>query len=408
MAKLLAKAEAARAAERLAISKRESGRELVRSCRDQLRQIESRLDVGVDGRWLEQLESVEDVVGLAQQMVPLQRLTTLDGNPESAWIEGMVAQPVPDEQVDELARRVVRQLDQLDRVVPPARNPADMLGESILKYFDGHGIFMGTIVEYDEHTGFRLQYDDGDTEDVSLRDLREMMPGRQAGRQRGEPLSASAPATSRKKQMLSHPTDAAASHADRPAGGKSGGKAAPSARERSAKSNGGSSSRGGGSKPVSRQASEGGGGTATVNSRAAAAETSAGTKRPLDTPPVAPVNVKEGEAHGKADSGSSTAAPIKESKEAMAAAAMANAEAELAQLPSGWTVEAKGKGALIQLPTTQTQTAGPRHYPPAPSSRPAASRCLDRRPPAWMSALPAPTSRSLAPARFTQPGLTSA
>ena len=74
--------------------------------------------------------------------------------------------------------------DEVDKAVPAARSPTDMLGEVVLKYVEGHGIFMGTIVEYDQHTGFRLQYDDGDTEDVSLRDLRALMP--RAERQRRE------------------------------------------------------------------------------------------------------------------------------------------------------------------------------------------------------------------------------
>ena len=33
-----------------------------------------------------------------------------------------------------------------------------------MKHFEGHGIFMGTIVEYDQHTGFRVMFDDGDTD----------------------------------------------------------------------------------------------------------------------------------------------------------------------------------------------------------------------------------------------------
>jgi len=36
-----------------------------------------------------------------------------------------------------------------------------MLGEVVFKQFKGHGTFIGTIIEYDQQTGFRLQYDDG-------------------------------------------------------------------------------------------------------------------------------------------------------------------------------------------------------------------------------------------------------
>ena len=52
----------------------------------------------------------------------------------------------------------------------------EMLGEVVLKHFEGHGTFMGTIIEYDDQTGFRLQFDDGDTEDVSLQDLCDLLP----------------------------------------------------------------------------------------------------------------------------------------------------------------------------------------------------------------------------------------
>ena len=47
--------------------------------------------------------------------------------------------------------RVLQLLDDVDRAVPPTRKPADMLGECVLKHFEGHGTFMGTIVEYDQH-----------------------------------------------------------------------------------------------------------------------------------------------------------------------------------------------------------------------------------------------------------------
>lgn len=69
----------------------------------------------------------------------------------------------------------------LDAAVPPVRKPAEMLGEVVFKQFKGHGTFIGTIMEYDAQTGFRLQYDDGDTEDVSWNDLRTMMMPRGTG-----------------------------------------------------------------------------------------------------------------------------------------------------------------------------------------------------------------------------------
>ena len=87
---------------------------------------------------------MEDVVGLAQLLVPLQRLTALHGSAESAWLEAAFAQPISEDMLGELSRRFIRHLDDIDRVVPPARNPLDLLGESILKYFDGHGILTRT------------------------------------------------------------------------------------------------------------------------------------------------------------------------------------------------------------------------------------------------------------------------
>lgn len=56
-----------------------------------------------------------------------------------------------------MCRRLAQRLNEVEHVVPPARKPTEMLGEVVLKHFEGHGTFMGTIVEYDENTGFRLQ-----------------------------------------------------------------------------------------------------------------------------------------------------------------------------------------------------------------------------------------------------------
>ena len=150
-------------------------REFVRGCVARLKQVELRLDVGCGDEWFRRLDGVDDLAGLAQQLEQLRRLTNLEEDADSAWLKVCAGGSVPDEQQSEFSRRLLRHLDDVDRAVPPMRRPVDMLGECILKYFDGHGIFMGTIVEYDEFTGFRLQYDDGDTEDVSLRDLRTLM-----------------------------------------------------------------------------------------------------------------------------------------------------------------------------------------------------------------------------------------
>ena len=121
---------------------------------------------------------MDDLLGIARQLLPLQSITKHeDGSEIVGWLQNAIASAASGEEVHaELSRRVMRLLDEVDKAVPAARNPTDMLGEVVLKYFEGHGIFMGTIVEYDQHTGFRVQYDDGDTEDVSLRDLRALMP----------------------------------------------------------------------------------------------------------------------------------------------------------------------------------------------------------------------------------------
>ena len=218
-------------------------RTFIRGCTDRLREIEVRLDHGCSGRWLNQLDQCEDMSGVAKLLLPLQRRTQV-GDLDNRWLEELISS-APDaleDQQAELCRRLMQRLEEIDRSVPLARKPADMLGEVVLKHFEGHGMFMGTIVEYDENTGFRLQaprqkshknhppttwhhnhlitttpanaaapvaasatprhrilqrcrhhplrrhhpftshlspapqYDDGDTEDVSIRDLRQLLP----------------------------------------------------------------------------------------------------------------------------------------------------------------------------------------------------------------------------------------
>ena len=184
--------------------------ELVKGCLDRMKQIEGRLDYGASPSWLRELDAVHDMLGVAQQLLPLQKLASLDGMEGSEpvrWLREAIGPPPGAGATDdpaELSRRVLRLLDDVDRAVPAARDPIDMLGEVVLKHFEGHGTFMGTIVEYDAGTGFRVQYDDGDTEDVSLRDLRALMPntggGGEAGGGEGGAHEKAPNTTSRKKQ----------------------------------------------------------------------------------------------------------------------------------------------------------------------------------------------------------------
>ena len=127
-------------------SKLANKKEFVRGCVERLKSIELRLDHGCASGWLKDVEAVDDLLGVAQQMVPLLKLANLEA-PQ---------QPFTDMDSAELSRSVMRLLDDVDRAVAPARKPTDMIGECVLKHFEGHGAFMGTIVEYDEHTGFRL------------------------------------------------------------------------------------------------------------------------------------------------------------------------------------------------------------------------------------------------------------
>ena len=64
---------------------------------------------------------------------------------------------------------------ELQRAVPSSVEPSQLIGAAVLRRFDGHGVFSGTVVEYDDSTGFRVQYSDGDAEDLTLRELRALL-----------------------------------------------------------------------------------------------------------------------------------------------------------------------------------------------------------------------------------------
>ena len=153
-------------------------RTFLRSCADRMKALELRLDHGCGPGWLRQVDRCEDLAALGRLLLPLQRCCAGLRRLDNAWLERLSAlSPAElEEQHGDLSRRMVQRLEEVDRAIPPARKPTDMLGEVVLKHFDGHGTFIGTIVEFDAQTGFRLQFDDGDSEDVSLRDLRKFLP----------------------------------------------------------------------------------------------------------------------------------------------------------------------------------------------------------------------------------------
>ena len=135
-------------------------RQFARNCAEKLRDVEGRLDRGCGKAWFTELEKCEDVPGLARLLLQLQRrCVTLPSGQDDSWLEELTSLPLStvEEQQAELSRRLMHRVDEVDRAVPPAREPADMLGEVVFKHFKGHGTFLGTIVEYDENTGFRVQ-----------------------------------------------------------------------------------------------------------------------------------------------------------------------------------------------------------------------------------------------------------
>lgn len=127
----------------------------VRGIADRLRSIEGRLDHGCSSRWLKDLAAVEDLSSIAQLLLPLQSAAQLSF--ENGWLEQLSARDLTEDEQSDFSRRLMRRLEEVDRAVSAARKPTDMLGEVVLKHFDGHGTFMGTIIEFDATTGFRLQ-----------------------------------------------------------------------------------------------------------------------------------------------------------------------------------------------------------------------------------------------------------
>ena len=291
-------------------------RAFVKGCTDKLREIELRLDHGCSRKWLAELDLAEDLSGVAKLLLPLQRRASVSGL-EDGWLEKLITLPRADLEDDqaELSRRMMHRLDKIDQAVPAGRKPTEMLGEVVLKHFDGFGTFMGTVVEYDEDTGFRLQFDDGDTEDVSLRDLRKLFPrpapwvelsddsddgddaGDEAAEKGGSPTSRVPHAKNRKKAMLQAASEAAASPVVPLASTPTAPPAAAPASKSKGKSTSGSAVA---PQPKSAKAQQPSAKTPQPQTGASGASNASGTKRPLEV------------------------------------------DDELAQLPAGWIVESKG------------------------------------------------------------------
>ena len=164
--------------------------QFARGCAERLRSIEARLDYSCGSRWQGQLSVCDDLPSVARLLLPLQvRCGALLAGSDSGWLESLAAMSAAEleTQSSELTRMVTGRLNELDRAVPPVRKPSEILGEVVFKQFKGHGTFLATVIEFDQQTGFRLQYDDGDTEDVSWNDLRTMMMPRGTGEARGGP-----------------------------------------------------------------------------------------------------------------------------------------------------------------------------------------------------------------------------
>ena len=61
----------------------------------------------------------------------------------------------------------------------PLTDPQALVGRKLSKEFPGHGWFSGTVVSYAQQTGFLVEYEDGDTEDLSVVKLLQLL--RQSG-----------------------------------------------------------------------------------------------------------------------------------------------------------------------------------------------------------------------------------
>ncbi|KAL1528317.1 hypothetical protein AB1Y20_009672 [Prymnesium parvum] len=152
-------------------------RAIVRLCVEQIREIEGRLEQGCGVRFEQQLQGCDDLAGVARALAVLQRRTQLHAA-DSGWLDELAVLPAAelDERAIEMTRHLKRRLAELDRAVPYATDPSQYIGAAVLRRLEGHGALAGTVVEHDALTGFRVQYADGDAEDVTLRELLAILP----------------------------------------------------------------------------------------------------------------------------------------------------------------------------------------------------------------------------------------
>eukprot|EP00962_Isochrysis_galbana_P006078 scaffold1645_cov79-Isochrysis_galbana.AAC.2 len=338
--------------------------QFARRCAERLRSIEARLDYSCGSRWQSQLDTCDDLAAVARLLLPLQQRCGALPGADNSWLEKL-SDLGSDElaaQCAELTRALTARLNEVERAVPPVRRPSDMLGEVVFKQFKGHGTFIGTIMEYDQQTGFRLQYDDGDTEDVGWADLRTMMMPRGTGeamppapRERGQSTKPNqyAPLPSLKRPPSTDVADDVPPPTDAPLAPSGGGAATPA--EAAAP-------------PAPHEATP--------------AEMCDGGMPPKPAPPppgarkkqllAAMARQREADARAEAESRTAegtTAPPPPKKLKAAAAVAALSAEApakpkptpappaaiDRAQLPPGWVAEARGRNTVYVSPDGMTQ-----------------------------------------------------
>jgi hypothetical protein len=151
-------------------------RAVVRSCAEQLREIEGRLDQSCGARWEQQLQSCDDLGTVARLILALQRRSSLR-SPESGWLDELAS--LKPEEVDrravELTLRIKHRLAELAEAVPYAVEPSSLIGAPVLRHYEGVGAFPGVVLEFESLVGFRVRYCDGEFEDVPLRELQSML-----------------------------------------------------------------------------------------------------------------------------------------------------------------------------------------------------------------------------------------
>lgn len=76
---------------------------------------------------------------------------------------------------------------------PSPQPKQSLVGRSVSKHFEGHGVFHGKVTGYHCSTGYRIKYDDGDVEDVSAEEVVKLVEG-VGGEGKREEESKAAPA----------------------------------------------------------------------------------------------------------------------------------------------------------------------------------------------------------------------